>query len=68
MSTLEEMGNLMRAMPGPDAGVDEVADWYRRKAHLLDRLAEDAAGTESVRMHTQADLARRHAAELVAFT
>ncbi|HEX6356154.1 hypothetical protein [Actinophytocola sp.] len=60
------MGDLIRAMPGPDAGVDEVADWYTRKAHLLDRLAQDAAGKEAVRMHTQADLARQHAAELLA--
>ncbi|HYQ63875.1 hypothetical protein [Actinophytocola sp.] len=66
MTTLEEMGNVMRAVPGPRAGVHEVADWYTRKAHLLDRLAGDAAGTEAVRMHKQAVLARRRAAKLLA--
>jgi hypothetical protein len=66
MTTLEEMGIVMRAVPGPHAGVDEVADWYSRKAHLLDRLAVDTAGTEAVRMHKQAILARRRAARLLA--
>lgn len=64
-TTLEEMGTVMRAVPGPHAGVDEVADWYTRKAHLLDRLAVDMAGTEAVRMHRQACIARRHAAKLL---
>ncbi len=64
-TTLEEMGIVMRAVPGPHAGVDEVADWYTRKAHLLDRLAGDMAGTEAVRMHKQAILARRRAAKLL---
>jgi hypothetical protein len=66
MTTLEEMGTVMRAVPGPHAGVHEVAVWYTRKAHLLDRLADDTAGTEAVRMHTQAALARRRAATLLA--
>jgi hypothetical protein len=61
MTTLEEMGIVMRAVPGPHAGVDEVASWYTRKAHLLDRLAGDMAGTDAVRMHKQAVLARRRA-------
>ena len=64
-TTLEEMGIVMRAVPGPRAGVHEVADWYTRKARLLDRLANDTAGTEAVRMHRQAVLARRHAAKLL---
>jgi len=59
------MGIVMRAVPGPRAGVDEVADWCTRKAHLLDRLAGDMAGTEAVRMHKQAILARRRAAKLL---
>lgn len=66
MTTLEEMGIVMRAVPGPAAGVHEVADWYTRKAHLLDRLACDTAGTEAVHMHKQAILARRRAAKLLA--
>ena len=54
----------MRAVPGPQAADDEIAGWYTLKAHLLDRLASDMAGTEAVRMHRQAVLARRHAAKL----
>jgi hypothetical protein len=55
----------MRAAPGPRAGDREVAGWYRLKADLLDRLGDDAAGSEAERMHTQATLARRRAAELL---
>jgi hypothetical protein len=65
MTALEEMGIVMRAVPGPRAGVCEVADWYNLKAHLLDRLAGDTAGTEAERMRTQAVLARRRAAKLL---
>lgn len=65
MTALEEMGIVMRAVPGPRAGVREVADWYALKAHLLDRLAGDTAGMEAERMRTQAILARRRAARLL---
>lgn len=61
MTTLEEMGHVMRTAPRPGAPVREVADWYRRKAQLLDHLAtEDGAG-----MHALANLARDHAAALL---
>jgi len=65
MTTLEEMGFVMRAVPGPRAGAHEVANWYTRKACLLDHLACDTVGSESERMRTQALLARRHAARLL---
>jgi hypothetical protein len=65
MTTLEEIGIVMRAVPGPHAGVHEVADWYTRKAQLLDHLAGDTAGSEAERMRGQAMIARRHAAELL---
>jgi hypothetical protein len=65
MTTLEEMGRVMRAAPGPAAGVHEVADWYHRKALLLDHLATGGTGTEATSMHALADLAREHAAELL---
>jgi hypothetical protein len=68
MTTLEEIGNVMRAVPGPRAGVPEVADWYARKAHLLDRLGDDAVGREAERMHAQAMIARRRAARLLGST
>jgi len=65
MTTLEEMGHVMRAAPGPAAGVREVADWYRRKAQLLDHLATGSPDAEANRMHALADLARDHAADLL---
>lgn len=65
MSTLEEMGHVMRAVPGPAASTYEVADWYRRKARLLDHLANGGPAAEARRMHALADSARRHAAELL---
>lgn len=65
MSTLEEMGYVMRTAPGPAASTDEVADWYRRKALLLDHLANGGPVGEAGRMRALADLARQHAAELV---
>ncbi len=65
MSTLEEMGHVMRTAPGPAASTHEVADWYRRKARLLDHLANGGPAAEAGRMHALADLAREHAAELL---
>ena len=68
MSTLEEMGHVMRTAPGPAASTDEVADWYRRKARLLDHLANGGPAAEATRMHALADLARQHAAELLSLS
>jgi hypothetical protein len=65
MTALEEMGIVMRAVPGPRAGVREVADWYSLKAGLLEHLAVDTAGAEAERMRAQAARARQHAAELL---
>lgn len=65
MTTLEEMGHVMRTAPGATADVHEVADWYRRKAELLDHLAGASPAGEATRMHALADLAREHAAELL---
>jgi hypothetical protein len=65
MTTLEEMGIVMRAVPGPHAGVHEVAGWYALKARLLDHLAGDTAGSEAERMRKQAALARRRADDLL---
>lgn len=65
MTALEEMGIVMRAVPGPSAGVHEIADWYRLKARLLDHLAADCTGPEALDMRRQARRARTHAAELL---
>ena len=61
MTTLEEMGHVMRTAPRPGAPVREIADWYHRKAQLLDHLATEEGAT----MHALADLARDHAAALL---
>ncbi|MFI7678129.1 hypothetical protein [Actinophytocola sp. NPDC049390] len=68
MSTLEEMGHVMRTAPGPAAGTREVADWYRRKALLLDHLANGGPATEATHMHALADVARQHAADLLSLS
>ncbi|MGB3440315.1 MAG: hypothetical protein WBA97_16330 [Actinophytocola sp.] len=65
MTTLEEMGQVMRAAPGPAADLREVADWYHRKALLLDHLATGSQDAEATRMHVLADLAREHAEQLL---
>lgn len=68
MTALEEMGIVMRAVPGPRAGDREIAGWYTLKAELLEHLAADAADTEAERMRAHADRARRHAAELLSLS
>jgi hypothetical protein len=67
MTALEEMGIVLRAVPGPRAADHEVASWYERKARLLEHLADEAAAAaEADRMHAQATAAHRHAATLLA--
>lgn len=68
MTVLEEMGIVMRAVPSPRSSVREVADWYRRKARLLEHLALDSAGAEADRMRGNARAAARHAAKLLSVT
>lgn len=65
MSVLEEMGEVMRAIPGPRASVEDVARWYERKAHLLEHIAADGAADVS-RTLRQADAAHRRAMNLLA--
>jgi hypothetical protein len=65
MTALEEMGIVMRAVPGPAAGVGEIAGWYRLKAELLDHLAAESTGAEALDMRRKARRARAHAAELL---
>jgi hypothetical protein len=65
MTTLEEMGHVMRSAPGSSASPHEVADWYHSKARLLEHLASSAPPDEANRMHALAELAREHADELL---
>jgi hypothetical protein len=65
MTVLEEMGNVMRAVPSPRSSVREIADWYHAKAQLLEHLARDAVGIEAETMLGNARSAARHAEELL---
>jgi len=60
MTVLEEMGLVMRAVPGPRASVEDVAHWYEQKAHLLEHIAEDG-GPDARWVRGQAECAHRHA-------
>jgi hypothetical protein len=65
MTVLEEMGNVMRAVPSPRSSVREIADWYHAKAQLLEHLAGDLVGEEADTMLDNARTAARHADELL---
>lgn len=43
MSTLVELGELIRTRPGLDASAAEVAGWYERKAAMLSHAASTGA-------------------------
>lgn len=64
MTALEEMGIVLRAVPGPRSSVHEVALWYELKAHLLEHLAGEDHATAD-RMHRQASAAHQHALALL---
>lgn len=64
MTALEEMGELLRSLPGPRSSAQEVAAWYAGKARLLEHLAGESAGAEADRMHAAARAAARHALSL----
>lgn len=61
-NTLTELQELSLSRPAADAPAPIVADWYRRKAAVLDHLASE--GTPSAAEH--ALLARKHARTLAA--
>lgn len=60
-STLQEMGALHLSRPAPHASAAEVADWYERKAALLEHLAAESAA----QARSLAAAAHRHAARLL---
>ncbi len=65
MTVMDEIGELIRSKPGPDASPVQLADWYELKAHML----EQAAAQDQANRHTtlrQAGAAHRHAAALLA--
>jgi hypothetical protein len=64
MTVLEEMGVVIRAVPGPLASPVELARWYELKAHLLEHIAEDGAD-DAENVLCQANAAHRHAATLL---
>ncbi|CRK57511.1 hypothetical protein [Alloactinosynnema sp. L-07] len=63
MSVLEEMTKLMLDMPGPKAGTQEVADWYARKARLLEHIAAEG-GPDAEQVRELALLAYRRSQSL----
>lgn len=63
MTVLEEMGQVMRAVPGPRAPAEDVARWYECKARLLEHLAA-AGGPDADRLWSAAVTAHHHAAAL----
>ncbi|GGS61376.1 hypothetical protein [Actinokineospora fastidiosa] len=66
MSLLREIGEVMTARPTPAAPPDVVADWFDRKADLLDAIAADTGTTPAQAAHAAqcATAARVHAHEL----
>jgi len=62
-SVLIEMGEVVRATPGPGALPVEIAGWYRRKALLLEHVAAQG-GPEQASLVEAARRARQHVAEL----
>ena len=67
MTLMEEMGLVMRTIPGPHATLEEVASWYERKASLLERIADEAnedRNSAAVAL-SQAEAAHRHAREIM---
>jgi hypothetical protein len=63
MTVLEEMGMVIRSVPRADATDAEIAQWYERKAALLQRIAADDPTYADNARH-QAEAASRHAAAL----
>lgn len=65
MTVLEEMGRLIRSVPGPRASATQLAHWYELKAHMLEQLAVEDEGDSQTALR-QAEAAHRRAAALVA--
>ena len=65
MTVMEEMGRLIRSMPGPRASATQMAQWYELKAHMLEHLADEDEGGRRTALR-QAEAAHRHATALLA--
>lgn len=61
VSTLVELGELIRSRPGLDASPAVVAAWYAQKAVVLQHIAEESGDAEAARCSC---LARARAAAL----
>jgi hypothetical protein len=59
-----DLSALLGAMPGRSAGPGERADWFDRKAELLERVATDDPGSDRAEVSELARLARAQADEL----
>jgi hypothetical protein len=65
MTVMEEMGRLIRSVPGPQATATQMARWYELKAHMLEQVAEEDEAGRPVALR-QAEAAHRHATALLA--
>jgi len=65
MTVLNELGQLIRSTPGPQAPPVQVAHWYERKAHMLEQLAQEDEANRPTALR-QAAAAHRHANALLA--
>jgi hypothetical protein len=63
VSTLVEIGELMRTRPALDAPSSVVARWYERKAVVLHHIADETGDSEAERC---SQLAHTHALTLLA--
>jgi hypothetical protein len=63
VSTLLEIGDLVRTRPGLDAPADVVAAWYEQKAVVLHHIATET-GDPAAEQHSRT--AHAHAAKLLA--
>lgn len=61
LSFAAELSALLRSMPGPNTPTVERADWFDRKANLLDKIANGDPTSEAAEL---AQAARRQAAQL----
>ncbi|MDG4828264.1 hypothetical protein O7627_02960 [Solwaraspora sp. WMMD1047] len=59
-----ELAALLRSMPGLFAPAVERADWYDRKADLLDRVAAEDPGCDRIQIEESAQTARERAESL----
>jgi hypothetical protein len=64
-TVMEELGQLIRSMPGPNASAATIAHWYELKAQMLEQVAEEHQADRHTTLR-QATAAHRRARALLA--